>query len=76
MKKYICTICGYVYEGENPPAQCPQCKASSDKFIEKQEGKKEYACEHVIASTEGIDSFRVCATTSTVSAVRSACIWL
>ena len=55
MKKYICTICGYVYEGENPPAQCPQCKASSDKFIEKQEGKKEYACEHVIASTEGID---------------------
>ena len=40
MKKYICTICGYVYEGENPPAQCPQCKASSDKFIEKQEGKR------------------------------------
>lgn len=24
--RWICTICGYVYEGEEPPAQCPVCK--------------------------------------------------
>ena len=27
MKKFICTICGYVYEGETAPEFCPQCKA-------------------------------------------------
>ena len=25
MKKWVCTVCGYVYEGENPPEKCPQC---------------------------------------------------
>ena len=25
MAKWICTVCGYVYEGENPPEFCPQC---------------------------------------------------
>ncbi|WP_341399431.1 rubredoxin-like domain-containing protein, partial [Clostridium cadaveris] len=24
MKKFICTICGYVYEGEAAPEVCPQ----------------------------------------------------
>ena len=33
-KKWICTVCGYVAEGENPPAQCPMCKAPADKFKE------------------------------------------
>ncbi len=54
MKTYVCTICGYVAEGEAPHA-CPQCKAPASKFVEKQEGDKVYACEHEIASTEGID---------------------
>lgn len=55
MKKYVCTVCGYVAEGSIPD-QCPQCKAAASKFIEKEEGKKEYACEHVIGSTEGLDA--------------------
>ncbi len=55
MKSYVCTICGYVAEGGLPDA-CPQCKAAASKFVEKQEGEKTYACEHVIASTEGIDA--------------------
>ena len=25
MAKWVCTVCGYVYEGENPPAECPVC---------------------------------------------------
>ncbi|MDM8313582.1 NADH peroxidase, partial [Clostridium cadaveris] len=32
MKKFICTICGYVYEGEAAPEVCPQCKAPASKF--------------------------------------------
>ena len=27
MKKFVCQICGYVYEGEAAPEYCPQCKA-------------------------------------------------
>lgn len=27
MKKFVCTVCGYVYEGESAPEQCPVCKA-------------------------------------------------
>jgi rubrerythrin len=34
MKKWRCTICGYVHEGENPPDVCPICGASKDKFEE------------------------------------------
>lgn len=32
MKKWVCPVCGYVYEGENPPAECPVCHVSGDKF--------------------------------------------
>ena len=37
MKKWKCTICGYIHEGDAPPEQCPICKASADKFIELKE---------------------------------------
>lgn len=48
MKKWICPVCGYVYEGENPPAECPQCHVPGDKFTELTDAKKVYACEHVV----------------------------
>ena len=32
-------VCGYVYEGENPPEFCPQCRAKKEKFEEIIEGK-------------------------------------
>ena len=35
MKKFVCTICGYVHEGEAAPEQCPICKAPASKFIEQ-----------------------------------------
>lgn len=30
--KWICTVCGYVHEGEEPPEICPQCGAPKEKF--------------------------------------------
>lgn len=34
MAKYVCTVCGYVYEGETLPAdfKCPLCGVGADKF--------------------------------------------
>lgn len=54
MKKFVCAVCGYVYEGEEAPAQCPQCKAPKEKFVEKKEDAK-FACEHEIGIAKGID---------------------
>jgi rubrerythrin len=34
MKKWVCSVCGYVFEGENPPEACPLCKAPASKFSE------------------------------------------
>ena len=47
MAKWVCSVCGYVYEGEAAPAQCPQCKAPAEKFV-KQEGEMTWAAEHVV----------------------------
>ena len=47
MKKFVCSVCGYVHEGDSAPAQCPQCKAPGSKFVE-QGGDKVWAAEHVI----------------------------
>ncbi|MBQ9365121.1 MAG: NADH peroxidase [Schwartzia sp.] len=55
MKKWVCSVCGYVYEGENPPAQCPQCKAPASKFVEKNEGELTFADEHRIGVANGVD---------------------
>ena len=55
-KKFRCLVCGYVYEGENPPAECPVCHAKSDKFVEiKDEEPMAWACEHVIGVAKGCD---------------------
>ena len=39
--KYVCTVCGYVYEGESLPADyvCPVCKAPADKFLAQGDDK-------------------------------------
>lgn len=50
--KYVCTVCGYVHEGSKPE-KCPLCGATT--FKEVAEGNKTYACEHEVASIEGID---------------------
>ena len=54
MKKYVCLVCGYVYEGEEAPAECPICHAPASKFKE-QAGEKTWAAEHVIGVAKGVD---------------------
>ena len=47
MKKFVCQVCGYVYEGEAAPEYCPQCKAPASKFTEMS-GEMSWAAEHVV----------------------------
>lgn len=47
MKKFVCSVCGYVYEGAEAPARCPQCGAPASKFVE-QSGEMSWAAEHVV----------------------------
>ena len=47
MAKFVCTVCGYVYEGEAAPEVCPICKAPADKF-KKMDGEMTWAAEHVV----------------------------
>ena len=47
MAKFVCSVCGYIYEGEAAPAECPLCHAPASKFI-KQEEEKVWAAEHVV----------------------------
>ena len=54
MKKWVCTVCGYVHEGDAPPLNCPICKAPAAKFKEMA-GEKNYADEHVVGVAKGVD---------------------
>ena len=45
MKKYVCSVCGYVHEGDAAPAACPVCKVPAEKFKEMVEGAA-LAAEH------------------------------
>ena len=53
MKKFVCSVCGYVYEGEAAPEFCPLCKAPASKFIEQSE-EKTWAAEHVVGVAQGV----------------------
>ena len=53
MKKWVCTVCGYVYEGDAAPAECPVCHAPAEKFKE-QTGGREWAAEHVVGVAQGV----------------------
>jgi rubrerythrin len=51
--KWVCQVCGYVHEGDQPPEACPQCKAPAEKFT-KQEGEMTWAAEHVVGVAKGV----------------------
>ena len=53
MKKFVCSVCGYVYEGENAPEKCPQCKAPASKFVE-QSDEMSWAAEHTVGVAQGV----------------------
>ncbi len=50
--KFVCSVCGYVYEGEQAPERCPQCGAPAEKFVE-QSGEMSWAAEHVVGVAQG-----------------------
>ena len=55
-KKWICTVCGYIAEGETAPEQCPQCKAPQSKFKEMDEDSLlKFVTEHEIGVAKGCD---------------------
>ncbi len=58
-KKFICTVCGFIYEGTTPPEKCPQCGVPASKFkeLEETEGGIQFVQEHVIgiAKEYGVD---------------------
>ena len=54
-KKWICTVCGYVHEGETAPERCPLCKVPADKFKLVEEEALNFACEHEIGVAKGVD---------------------
>jgi rubrerythrin len=55
MKKFVCSICGYIHEGNQPPEKCPQCNAPSEKFYEKSDSSRMWADEHRIGIAKGVD---------------------
>ena len=54
MAKWVCSVCGYVHEGDTPPEKCPVCKVPAEKFI-KQEEEMTWAAEHVLGVAQGVD---------------------
>ena len=56
MKKFVCTICGYVHEGDCPPEVCPQCQAPASKFVEQDPSATlQWADEHRIGVAKDVD---------------------
>ena len=50
-KKFICTVCGYIYEGTEAPEKCPICKAPASKFKEMEDAVDDdmtFATVHVL----------------------------
>ncbi|MFD3158501.1 NADH peroxidase [Haloimpatiens sp. FM7330] len=55
MKKFVCTICGYIHEGNEAPEKCPQCGAPKDKFVEKNEENLAWADEHRVGIAKDVE---------------------
>ena len=53
MKKFVCSVCGYVHEGDSAPAECPVCHVPAEKFIE-QGAELSWAAEHVVGVAKGV----------------------
>ena len=55
-KKFVCTVCGYVHEGDTPPERCPQCKQPASKFKELvEDGGLSFVTEHVLGVAKDSD---------------------
>ena len=52
MKKFVCSVCGYVHEGDFAPEKCPVCKVPASKFVEQGE-ERTWAAEHIVGVAQG-----------------------
>lgn len=78
-KKWICTVCGYVHEGETAPEKCPQCGVPASKFKELDESAGlAFVTEHELGVAKGCDEemIKTLMLTLWANAPKSACIWL
>ena len=50
--KWVCSVCGYVHEGDTPPEVCPICKVPAEKFVQ-QGGERTWAAEHIVGVAHG-----------------------
>ncbi|MBR5510539.1 MAG: NADH peroxidase [Lachnospiraceae bacterium] len=53
MAKWVCSVCGYVHEGDAAPEKCPVCNVPAEKF-NKQDGSMTWAAEHVVGVAQGV----------------------
>ena len=55
-KKFVCTVCGFIFEGPEPPERCPQCKVPGSKFKELvEDAGLQFVTEHVVGVAQGCD---------------------
>ena len=54
-KKWRCTVCGYIHEGDEAPERCPMCKVPKEKFVEivEQDGNLDFVTEHKLGDAKG-----------------------
>ncbi|MBO5860315.1 MAG: NADH peroxidase [Alistipes sp.] len=54
-KKFRCTVCGYIHEGDAAPEKCPLCKVPAEKFVEVEEKSEglEFVTEHKLGDGKG-----------------------
>ena len=58
MAKFVCSVCGYVHEGDSAPEKCPVCGVPAEKFTKVEEGEKTWAAEHVAVSYTHLDVYK------------------
>ena len=57
MAKFVCSVCGYVHEGDSAPEKCPMCGVPAEKFNKVEEGASlSYADEHRIGVGADVDA--------------------
>ena len=48
MAKFVCSVCGYVHEGDEAPEKCPVCGVPADKFSKVDEGEKTLGLQNML----------------------------
>ena len=53
MSKYVCSVCGYVHEGDSAPEKCPVCGVPAEKFNELN-ADAGFATVHIVGEAQGV----------------------